>query len=125
MGGGLARPQLLRLGMFGIVVLIHLQYILAPNNDQGLIDVHTQNLVHGHQLAPADAAGFPIFRRVIGYTPRSELFGSTGDRDTGLAGSVRNKFRRQGICAAKKKLHIAVAQNFLPLVVGIAVLKTS
>ena len=38
MGGGLARPQLLRLGMFGIVVLIHLQYILAPNEDQGFIN---------------------------------------------------------------------------------------
>ena len=125
MGGGLARPQLLRLGMFGIVVLIHLQYILAPNENQGFINIHTQHLVHGHQLAPADTAGFPVFRRVIGYTPCSELFGFTGDRDTGLAGPVRNKFRRQSICTAKKKLHIAVAQNFLPLVVGIAVLKAS
>ena len=110
--------------MLGIIVFIYLQYIFATNDDQGFIDVHTQHLVHGHQLAPADTAGFPVFRRVIGYTPYSELFGFTGNRDTGLAGPVGNKFRRQSIRTAKKKLHIAVAQNFLPLVVGIAVLKT-
>ena len=123
MGGGLARPQLLCLGMLGIIVFIYLQYIFATNDDQGFIDIHTQNLVHGHQLASADAVGLPIFWRVVGYTPCSKLFGFAGDRDTGLAGPVRNKFRRQSICAAKKKLHIAVAQNFLPLVIGIAVLK--
>lgn len=64
-----------------------------------------------------------VFRRVVGYTPCSKLFGFAGDRDTDLAGPVRNEFRRQGIRTAKKKLYIAVAQNFLPLVIGIAVLK--
>ena len=104
MGGGLARPQLLCLGMLGIIVFIYLQYIFAANDDQGFIDVHTQNLVHGHQLAPADAAGLPIFRRVVGYTPCSKLFGFAGDRDTDLAGSVRNEFCGQGIRTAKKML---------------------
>ena len=124
MGGGLACSQLLRLGMLGIVVLINLQYFPAPEDHQGSVYVHAQHFVHRHQLPLAHTAGLPVLRGVIGNTPCTQLLGLAGDSDGCFAGAVGNKLCSQGVGAAQKQGDVAVTQNFLPLVIGIAVLES-
>ena len=123
MGGGLAGPQFLRLGVLGIVVLIYLQYIFPADDDQCLISVHPQDFIHRHQLSAAHAAGLSVLWGVVGDPPSPQLLGLAGDTDTGLAGAVRDKLSGESIRTAQKQLDITVAQDLLPLIIGVAVLK--
>ena len=122
MGGGLARVQLLGFGVLGIVVFINLQYISSAQDDQCPVHIHAQHFVHSHQFPLTHAAGLPVLRRVVGDAPGTQLLGLAGDSDTGLAGAVGDKLRGQGIGTAEKQGDVAVAQNFLPLVLRVPVL---
>ena len=117
--------QLLCFGVLGIVVFINLQYISSAEDDQCPVNIHPQYFVHGHQLPLAHAAGLPVLRGIVGDAPCAQLLGLAGDSNGRFAGAVRDKLRGQGIGAAQEQGDVAVAQNFLPLVLRVSVLQAS
>lgn len=109
--------------MFGIVHFVYLENFLPPDDDQRLLDREPQNFVRGEDRTLADTRGFPVFRRVVGDTPGTQLLGFAGYRHRSQSRAGRNKLRRQFICAAQEQLRVAVAQNFLPEIERIPILQ--
>ena len=109
--------------MLGIVQFVYLEYLLSPDDDQRLCDGQPQNFVRGEDRPLADAGGFPVFRRVVGDTPGTQLLGFAGYRHGSQSRAGRNKLRRQFIRAAQEQLRVAVAQNFLPEIERIPILQ--
>ena len=94
---------------------------MAPDDHQLLVQRHPQNLIHGHQLAAAQAAGFPVLGGVAAHLPGGELPGSALDADGDLPGAVAQKLGGGLIGAAQRDLHITVADDLLPDIVGVPV----
>ena len=110
--------------MLGIVVFINLQYISPADDDQRPVHIHPQDFIHRHQLALAHATGFPVLWGIVGDPPCPQLLGLAGDGDAGLPGTIRNKLSRQSVGTAQEQRDVTVAQNFLPLIIGVTVLQT-
>ena len=102
--------------MLGIVAFIYLQELTATNNNQCLIDRQSQHFIHSQKLSLSDTAGFPVLRCVIGNTPGAQHLRFAQDMNGYLAGAFADVFGCQLVNASEEKLHITVAENFLPLV---------
>ena len=64
--------------MLGVVHLLYLQGLLAADNDQRLRNRQTKHFIRGEDGSFADAGGLPVFRRIIGDAPGTQLLGFTG-----------------------------------------------
>ena len=64
--------------MLGVVHLLYLQGLLAADNDQRLCNRETKHFIRGEDRPLADAGGLPVFRRIIGDAPGTQLLGFTG-----------------------------------------------
>ena len=83
--------------LLGIIHLVHLQGLLATDDDQRLVNGQAQHFIRCQHGAFSHTAGLPVFRRIVGDPPGAQLFGLAGDRHACKAGTGGDKFRRQGI----------------------------
>ena len=87
-GGSFAGLKVFGLRVQAVIIFIDLQYFLPTDDDESLINGHTQHLIHRQQLPLADAAGFTVFRGVVGDPPGPKPFGLAGIVDGNLAVTV-------------------------------------
>ena len=90
-----------------VVHLVDAQHLLAAHNDQGFLNGQAQHFVRRQNRAAADAAGLPVFRRVIGQAESAEYLGAAGHRHTGDAGARRDILGGQRVGAAQEELDVA------------------
>ena len=78
MRGRLAIPQFLCLIVVGVVVFVHLQYLIPAGNDQRPVHWQAQHLIHRQQFTFANTTGLAELRRIVADTPCTQLFGLAG-----------------------------------------------
>jgi len=61
---------------------------MPADDNQRFIDWESEDFIHCEQFSFSNAAGFPVFRRVIGNAPGAKLFGLAGDLYADFAGTV-------------------------------------
>lgn len=120
---GVHRADKLGMGMQRIVKFFGFQYLLASQNDQLLIYGQTQDLIHGQKLAFAYGVTFPILWSPLGQLHFVVDLGIGAVGDCNLSGSVRNHTGRDIVGAAHEQGGVCIADDFYPLVIGIAVLQ--
>ncbi len=109
--------------MTGIVELIKPQQILATDNDQHLLMRKPKNFIRGEELTLSLPLCFPVLGNHLcdGY---GFLHGHGGiHNDAHFSAAVRYVIRSDIIRTTEHKLDVAVADDFGPKIVGIAVLK--
>ena len=92
--------------MLTVVILVYLQYIPAPDDHKGSVQIKAKHLIHGEQPALAYAAGLAVLWCIVADAPGIELLGPAGDVDADLSRAGGNKLRRQGIGAAEEKCDV-------------------
>ena len=123
MGGRFALPQLLVSRVQRVIHLVDFQNFVPAQNYQRFIYRQAHHFVWGQHRSLSDTTALAVLRRIVGDAQGTQCFGGTGHCHTGNAGALGNVLSCQLIRTAKKKLHIAVAENFLPLVLRVAVLQ--
>ena len=109
--------------MQGVVHFADFQDFVSAQDDQRFIYRQAQHFVRGQHRPLSDTTTLAVLRRIVGDAQGTQCFGGTGNCHTGDASTLGDVLGGQLVCATEKKLHIAVAQNFLPLVLRIAVLQ--
>ena len=73
MGRSLAGLELWILRVLRVVEFIDFQRLLSPDNYKRLVNRQAQHFVRSQDRTFAHAACLPVFRRIVGNTPCSQL----------------------------------------------------